>query len=137
MFTSQQFEVLSFGDIDVYLRYKSAHPLQNVRYIFSPVLLVLQWMQTRVSSNYSWYSFWCFHDATSMAGHHSLRRRQLLFSPIYNIALHCWVRAEMYPGTALTNVWRQGQLSFRWNRYGTMVCGMAFNCLFIYDGFKF
>lgn len=97
MFTSQQFEVLSFGDIDVYLRYKSAHPLQNVRYIFSPVLLVLQWMQTRVSSNYSWYSFWCFHDATSMAGHHSLRRRQLLFSPIYNIALHCWVRAEMYP----------------------------------------
>lgn len=89
MFTSQQFEVLSFGDIDVYLRYKSAHPLQNVRYIFSPVLLVLQWMQTRVSSNYSWYSFWCFHDATSMAGHHSLRRRQLLLSPIYNIALHC------------------------------------------------
>lgn len=132
MFTSQQFEVLSFGDIDVYFRYKSAHPLQNVRYIFSPVLLVLQWMQTRVSSYYCWYSFWCFHNVTSMVGHHSLRRRQLLLSPIYNIALHWRVRAEMYPGTALTNV---GQLSFRWNRYGTIVCGIAFNCLFIYDGF--
>lgn len=89
MFTSQQFQVLSFGDIDVDLWYKSTHPLQNVRYIFSPVLLVLQWMQTRVSSYYSRYSFCCFHFAASLVG--------LLLGPIYNIALHRRARAECTP----------------------------------------
>lgn len=97
MFTSQQFKVLSFGDIDVDLWYKSTHPLQNVRYIFSPMLLVLQWMQTRVSSYYSRYSFCCFHIAASLVGQHSLRRWQLLLGPIYNIALHRRGRAEWTP----------------------------------------
>lgn len=61
MFTSEEFEIFSFGDINVHFRYKFTHPLQNIRNVFPPVLFVFQWMQTREISHDGRDSLWSFH----------------------------------------------------------------------------